>query len=165
MSQDAEVAPDESVTVTDDIDTEPAEEGPSLPDILTEAQSLYDDLMSGHITLGDIEQSHTLEEINHQLDLAKDDLKKSRTSKLWLQYLDMISLLQEFIRAELTGNWKMHLSVMWRMLPFLAASGHNHYTKSLHLYMQKMDKLEEQHPEVHQHFLNGYHVVRRSDKY
>ena len=47
----------------------------------------------------------------------------------------------------------MHLTVMRRILPILAASGHDHYTKYLHLYLQRMDHLEEQHPEVYQHFL------------
>ena len=59
----------------------------------------------------------------------------------------------------------MHLTVMRRMLPFLAASGHNHYTKSLHLYIQKMDHLEEQHPEVYQYFMQGFHVIRRSERF
>jgi hypothetical protein len=105
--------------------------------------------VSEHITLEDIENSPALEQIGNQLDLAKADLRKSRTSELWLQYLEMTSILQAFMRAERTDNWIMHLTVMCRMLPFLAASGNNHYTKSLHLYMQKMSYPEEQHPEVY----------------
>ena len=59
----------------------------------------------------------------------------------------MIYILQVFLRTEWTDNLMMHLTVMRRMLPILAASGHNHYTKYLHLYLH----LEEKHPEVYQH--------------
>ena len=107
----------------------------------------------------------TLDLIAQQLDLAKGDLKKSRTSKLWLQYAEMIYILQLFLRADCTGRWMMHLTVMRRMSPILTVSGHNHYTKYLHLYLQRMDNLEGQHPAVYQHFLQGFHVVRRSERF
>ena len=56
------------------------------------------------------------------------------------------------------------------MLPYLAVmqdttAGHNHYTKSCHLYLQRMDKLEDTHPTVYQAFQSGMHVVRRSDRF
>ena len=51
------------------------------------------------------------------------------------------------------------------MLPYLAASGHSLYTKSLHVYLQKMENLQKLHPEIYEKFLNGLHVVRRSDRY
>ena len=49
------------------------------------------------------------------------------------------------------------------MLPYLAASGHNNYTKSLLLYLRKMEKLEEIHPAVYSKFLEGFLVLRCSD--
>ena len=51
------------------------------------------------------------------------------------------------------------------MLPFLAASGHNNYTKSLVLFFEKMEKLEETHPAVYRKFLEGLFVIHRSDSY
>ncbi len=54
---------------------------------------------------------------------------------------------------------------MHSMLPYLAASGHNNYTKSIHLYLQNMESLPEHHPEVYRHFQAGLHVGRRSDRY
>ena len=51
------------------------------------------------------------------------------------------------------------------MLPFLAAAGLNNYAKSLHLYLHNMQNLQETHPEVYRHFEEGYHVIRRSDRY
>ena len=51
------------------------------------------------------------------------------------------------------------------MLPFFAASGHNHYLKSSYMYLQEMNDLETTHPDVYFHFCNGLHVVRRSDRH
>ena len=51
------------------------------------------------------------------------------------------------------------------MLPYLAAAGHNLYTKSINVYLQRLAQLPVQHPEVQQHFENGFHVVRRTDRY
>ena len=49
------------------------------------------------------------------------------------------------------------------MHPYLAAAGHNNYTKSLALFIPKMLKLENTHPKVHAAFTNGLFPVRRSD--
>lgn len=76
----------------------------------------------------------------------------------------MVDLLRKFIKAERLGNWDLHLQSLYEMLPFSAASGHRLYLKSVHIYLQKMAKLPEQHPEVHQHFIEGLHVIRRSDR-
>ena len=54
---------------------------------------------------------------------------------------------------------------MHDMLPYLAASGHNLYTKSVYLYLQDMTKLQELHPEVYAHFLQGCHVIHRSNHF
>ena len=50
------------------------------------------------------------------------------------------------------------------MLPCLAASGHNLYTKYVVIYLDKMKMLPETHPQVYQHFLDVKHFVRRSDR-
>ena len=44
--------------------------------------------------------------------------------------MDMIDILRKYIRAERTGNWELHLQAVAELLPYLAASGHNNYTKS-----------------------------------
>ena len=97
-----------------------------------------------------------------------DDLKQTmtmRTSMLWLQYLDMVSILQRFIKAERMANWKLHLKTVQDMLPYFAASGHSRYAKSAYVYLQIMLRLPEAHPDAHRKFMEGYHVVRRSDRF
>ena len=79
--------------------------------------------------------------------------------------MDMVEVPCRFIKAERTGNFNLHLSVVQEMLPYFAASGHDSYTKSANMYLQTMQSLKDDHPVVHDLFEAGYHVVRRSDRY
>ena len=83
----------------------------------------------------------SLEEINKLNEIVctyKDDLSKaSRTSRLWVQYLMYIEILQLFIRAERTGNWNLHIVSVSRMINLFAATGHINYAKSARVYLQK----------------------------
>ena len=78
--------------------------------------------------------------------------------------MDMLDSLKQFIKAERTGNWELHLKVMKDMLPFFAAAGHNLYLKSGYIYLQQMTELQKTNPEVYHHFTMGNHVVRRTEK-
>ena len=73
--------------------------------------------------------------------------------------MNMTDILRNFIRAERTGNWALHLQSIQDMLPYLAASGHNMYTKSAMLYLQQMSNLKAQHPIVQQRFDEEFHVI------
>ena len=78
--------------------------------------------------------------------------------------MDMVDLLRRFIKAERLGLWALHLQCLYDMLSYLAAYGHSLYVKSVHVYLQNMLKLETDLPEIHKHFMDGLHVVRRSDR-
>ena len=93
----------------------------------TEAKLVYDGLMAGSLAISDIESSQELLRISSRLDDVKLKSSHARTSKLWLQYMEMVEILQLCIMAERTGNWKQHLNVcaISQMLPSFAASGHN----------------------------------------
>ena len=58
-----------------------------------------------------------------------------------------------------------YLSSMYEMMHNLAASGHNLYTKCIHVYLQQMHTLHGTHTEVSRHFVQGLHFVRRSDRF
>ena len=76
----------------------------------------------------------------------------SRTAALWSQYMDMVDILRKFLRAERTENWALHLEAISEMLPFMAASGHNLYTKSAGIDVQRMRKLQVEHPDIYQRY-------------
>jgi hypothetical protein len=104
----------------------------------------------------------TLADIRARIDAT---IAGSRTASLWLKYNDMFSTLRQFVCAERTRDWNLHLESAAAMLPFLAASGHNSYTKSLYIYIQKIRYLPQTNPVVHEQFLKRLHVIRRSDRF
>ena len=61
--------------------------------------------------------------------------------KLWVQYMDMIDLLRRFLGALRMGYFLLYLGTLQVMLPYFAASGHNNYAKSAHVYIQDMIEL------------------------
>ena len=113
--------------------------------------------------LTDIDLS-LVEQLHNKLSSYKDSLAGFSTAMIWIQCLDMISIVRNFVKAERTGNWPMHLFSQAEMLSYFASSGHNNYTKGSYLYIQSMSNLEKKHPEVYQKFVTGHHVVR-SDLY
>lgn len=133
-------------------------------DILQNADDLYDDLMKRRKSAQEVANDSIISKIQVLLEEMKNDLSKNRNAKLWLQYMDLVDILRRFLRAERTGNWNLHLSALSDMLPYLAASGHNHYTKSIYIYLQSMADLSETNHDVYQKFVEGFHVVRRSNR-
>ena len=133
-------------------------------DLMSKVATLYDDIMnnttSQNVTLDD----ETLLSIHEKITQEKTELSKYPTAVLWLQYMQLVDILRRFLKAERTGEWNLHLASVQEMLPYMAASGHSLYTKSLHLYLKDMQQLHETHPDVHSSFLRGFHVVRRSDR-
>ena len=98
-------------------------------------------------TLKELVLSDSIKRIGNDFGLLKSKLKeKSRTSKLWLLYMDYINVAKEFIYAERTSNWDMHLNVLSKMHNLFAATGHINYAKSAQLYLQQMNMLPEMHP-------------------
>ena len=98
-------------------------------------------------------------------NLKENGEYKSKTSKLWLLYIEMVVLLQTAIKAERTGDFKLHLSAVSKMLSIFAASGHRLYTKSARLYLQQMMSLTKTHPDVYRDFMTGHDVIPSSDRF
>ena len=80
----------------------------------------------------------------------------SRTAKLWIQYVEEVSLLQQFVRAERNGYFALHLHVIDQMQP-----------KSSQVYLQTMEDLEEKMPSEDFKMCspNGYFTIRRTSKF
>ena len=84
----------------------------------------------------DVVQSTEFHKLSGNLQKIKDFLsKESRTAKLWIQYMHYIQVLKDFVRAERTGNWSLHLHTVGKMLNLFAATDHIHYAKSSQLYL------------------------------
>ena len=114
----------------------------------------------------DMSKYPSLSKLLELLENYKSDLKNcSRTAKLWIQYLEFIEIVKDFIRSERTGNWNLYLFTLSRMINLFAATGHIHYAKSARLHLQNMLELKTTHRWVYEQFSQGYHTVRRTDKF
>ena len=131
---------------------------------IAEASNIFDSLLTGDVSVQEANSLKVLDDLRLTNEF-KQSLEKSRTSKLWLQYMEMVDTLKLFIMAERIGNWNLHVVALKKMLPFYAAAGHNLYTKSVHLYLQQMQKLQEKHPNVYDAFQNEFRVIRRIERY
>ena len=133
---------------------------------LNNLSTAYDNLEKDKSNLQTlVHSSESLQTLQTRIRHERQTLAGNRTARLWIQYMDMVSILQQFIRAERTGDWRLHLIALRKMLPYFASSGHNLYLKSAHIYLQKMLCLHETHPDVYDEFTAGSHVIRRSDRY
>ena len=103
--------------------------------------------------------------IQSKIAEEKTLLSDHRTAQPWLQYMDTVQILCQFIKAELIGEWFLHLKSVWEMLLYFAASGHNWYTRCAYLYLQEMLCLEADHPGVYRNICDGHHVTCRSEIY
>jgi len=126
---------------------------------------MVEQLLSGAASPSELENADEVQMLHEKLQATRNKLTEYKTAQIWLQYLDMLDILCRFLRAERLGLWTLHLQGLYDMLPYLAASGHNLYVKSIQIYLQKMFCLKENLPAVHEHFMNGLHVVRRSDRH
>ena len=108
------------------------------------AYALYESLMDKTISVDCVCSADVTQRITTILDEKIDYLKYSRTASLWLQYMNMVDTLQQYKRTERTGNWALHLDAISKMLSYLATSGHNHYSKSAWVYLQRISQLEKQ---------------------
>ena len=84
------------------------------------------------------------------------------TVKYWQQYLDMVSVLLHFIRAEREWDWLLHLSSFAAMLPWFAIYDNVNYTRWGSVYLADMHQLESNHPDVNEQFMAGNFVVKKS---
>ena len=72
-----------------------------------------------------------------------------------------------FIRAERTGNWKLHLHCVQQMIPHFHAAGHLPYAKSARLYFQQMNSIAQVMPSEEYTLFSekGYFTIHRTNKF
>ena len=108
-------------------------------------------------------EAHIITTLLNKL-LVFSNSTKSKTAALSIQYMKVVEICFQVLKAERAGDWQLHFDMSHMILPYFAASGHYHYQKSVYLYLQKMSQIHVTHPGLHKHFMNGLHVIRRSDR-
>lgn len=76
---------------------------------------ISDKLESGDLSFNEIVRSNAFLHISKPFDEKNTLLSNNRTSRLWLQYMDMVTFFQQFLAAERTGDWKQHLMSLSKM--------------------------------------------------
>ncbi|GBN07637.1 hypothetical protein AVEN_228394-1 [Araneus ventricosus] len=79
----------------------------------------------------------------------------------------MTTLIKQFIEAERSGSWDLHIATIQQMLPFFHAAGHFFYAKCAHLYMQDMLNLKHRIDSIeYEKFTkDGYFTIRSTVKF
>ena len=151
---------EEQVTVADETESS-SSASPEIDPVWTEMQELYQDLVKKDKSMDDVVSNEHLYEFQSKISELKRSQEKSRTGKMWVMFIDFVSIVRLFIRAERTGNWRLHLKATQEMLPFFAAAGHNNYTKCCRLYLQDCQELCHC---LETPMEEGLFAVRRNDK-
>ncbi|ELT96415.1 hypothetical protein CAPTEDRAFT_203052 [Capitella teleta] len=115
------------------------------------------------VDLEDEKVMQTLIEKNQQR--IKTEKERSQTRRLWLNYMEQVSLIKQFIYAERTGDWALHLNSIRQMIPYFHAAGHLAYAKSARIYLQQMQALQTtmNETEFGKFTKDGYFTIRRKD--
>ena len=132
-------------------------------------KSCYSKLLEGALSNEDLEEfwnGEHAQSFNEEMQKLTSRLRKdSRTAKLWIQYIDYVNIMKDYIIAERTSDWQLHLATLSKMLNLFAATGHIHYARSARMYIQQMSELSSKYPYLFNKFSSGHHAVRRSSRY
>ena len=136
-------------------------------------ESIMQQAMASQLALR--ENKEVENSINHMIDIVttldpeftqfeQEGRAQSHLFSFWCDYASMVQLLLEFIKAERTGDWPLHLSATAGMVPYFFAMDRPNYSRWLVVYLSDMNQLPETHPEVHSEFMSGNHAISRSNQ-
>ena len=68
----------------------------------------------------------------------------------WSTYIELVEIMLDLIRAYRIGDWKLHLQIFPKMLPWFSTYDHLNYDLWAPVYYADMLSLEQSAPEVYQ---------------
>ena len=129
---------------------------------------VYSSVLKGEKEITAIEENQNFAVFQQFLsDQVQTASRTSRTGKLWIQYIKQVLLMLDFIRAERTGDWNLHIDSVRRMIPHFHAAGHLSYAKSARLYLQQMSFVSQIMPaeEFTLFTEKGFFAIRRTNEF
>ena len=127
---------------------------------------VFSNLQQGELSINKVNDNVRVIKLQNEFETRKYELlKKSRTVKLWIQYLDYIATLKMHIKVERIDNWTMQLKCTRKMLNLFRDTGHVNYAKSARLYLQIILNVNVDHSWLFELFGNGFHSVLRTDPF
>ena len=79
-------------------------------------------------------QAHIITALFDKL-LVFSNATTSKTVALWIEYIKMVEICLQFLEAEHTRDWQLHLFMNHRLLSKFASLGHCHHQKLVYLYL------------------------------
>ena len=104
-----------------------------------ETEMTEDDVM-------ELSTKQIMKDLQEILVVTRNENIKSRTAKLWLLYVQYISIAKEYILSEKTCNGSLHLHMVQKMTNLFAASGHINYSKCSRLNAQEILAFSNEKP-------------------
>ena len=92
-------------------------------------------------------------------EFIESECEKNANFHFWWGYMEMVSILLMFTRAQREGNWDLHIASFVRMVPFFYRYDHQNYARWGTIYIAEMKQLPD---EVKKEFAKGNFVVKCS---
>ena len=80
----------------------------------------------------------------------------------WLKTLLLEITLLLFVRSIHEGNFQLYLESLTKIVPWMIALDHTHYSRWLPVHIRDMMLLSQKHPEILAEFRAGKFVVQES---
>ena len=85
---------------------------------LDKLRIMHQGLLKGDISTNSVVNEECVQQITNTIDNLEDDIAtKSRTAKMWMNYVKCVSVIRLFMRVERTGDWNLHLYCISEMIP------------------------------------------------
>ena len=75
----------------------------------------------------------------------------------------MVELLLQFIRAEITGNWKLYLDTVAAVTPYVFGIEWHNHARWLPIYLADINQMESKHLTMYREFMSGNHLASQSN--
>ncbi len=91
---------------------------------VTQLRQLWSQMMSDDIIVSEAMSDPVISKLGDVMSQLYQTVScRSRTAKLWVQYVEQVSLMQQFVHAERSGYFPLHLHTIARMQPYFHALG------------------------------------------
>lgn len=103
----------------------------------------------------ELDEAITADNVLPLLDEFDAEMKIVKNYAFWSSYVQMVDIFLSFIKAQITGNWTLHVVAFTAMLPWLNVYDHTKYARWGPVYLMDMVLLEKSDPEVYKEFVAG----------
>ena len=137
----------------------------TLQQFLSSADNVWKDGMDIEM-LQSLLDSESLAHVDTLFQQYMDVLRHQNgtMSQFWMTYIDLVTILLDFIRASREGDWALHLKSIGEIIPWCFAYDRTNYARYLPWYLRNMTSLSTTHPDVDEYLKAGGFSTQMSDR-